>query len=58
MGEDVKEKLCINAQMIKPNALSSREDFELWIHSAIIERETFHGLLILGFLYSMSTFQH
>lgn len=44
--------------MIKLNALSSREDFELGIHSAIIEHETFHGLLILGFLYSMSTFHH
>lgn len=41
--------------MIKLNALSSRGDFELRIHLAIIEHETFHGLLILGLLYSMST---
>lgn len=44
--------------MIKLNVLSSREDFELQIHPAIIEHETFQRLLILGFLYSMSTFHH
>lgn len=44
--------------MIKLNALSSQKDFELRIHSAIIEHETFHGLLILGFLRSTSAVPH
>lgn len=48
----------IDAQVIKLNVLSSWGDFELRIHSPIIEHETFHGLLILRLLYSTSTFHH
>lgn len=54
----MKAEVCISAQMIKLNALSSRKDFELQLRSAIMEHETFHGLLILGFLYLMSTSHH